>query len=92
MAWFTGEQQKKNYSMSNKNFFDRLVDPTDKSVEPHVVFILWGVLAVIVYGLVQLFLSPDMAKINEFGIAMGSLLGGGGVYAGGTGMQSKVNQ
>jgi len=75
--------------MNNKNFFDKLFDPSEKSVEPHVVFILWGVLAIIAYSLIQICLAPTSPHISEFGIALGSLLGGGGVYAGGTGIQSK---
>jgi hypothetical protein len=66
------------------SFWSKLIDSTDKTVSAHIFFIALALFAIIAYGFIHLLIEPTAFKISDFGVAIGSLLGGGGVYAGGS--------
>lgn len=73
------------------DFFKKLFDIREKSVDACVFFTLIGVCAIVLYGLVQVCLDFKDFHISDFGSAFAFLFTGSGIHATGTGMQSKMS-
>ncbi len=72
------------------DFFKKLLDTREKSVDAVVFFTLIGVCAIVVYGLVQVCLDFKDFHISDFGSSFAFLFTGSGIHATGAGMQNKM--
>lgn len=75
-----------------KGFLEKLVDSTDKSIDQTIVFTGIGLLTIIICGIIWVCLDAKDFQISGLGVAIGSLLGGGGMHAAGTGIQSGMSK
>lgn len=75
-----------------KNFFLKLLDAQDKSVDEAIFFTLLGASAIVIYGFIQVCFYHADFKISDFGEAFTYLFGGQGIHAVGKGIQNLTKQ
>lgn len=74
-----------------KTFWSRMVDSTDRTVEPHIVMMCWSVVAIIICAILIAWLKPEVFSFAGMGAALGTTIGvGGGLGAAGQGLQSRI--
>ena len=77
--------------MEKKNFFDRLFDAKDNSVDAGIFFTFLAIFGLIVYALVQVILNWNNFHLMDFAASCGTIFTGSGVHMISKGAQDKLN-
>ncbi|MDE2099140.1 MAG: hypothetical protein KGL39_17935 [Patescibacteria group bacterium] len=72
------------------NFFAKLFDSSDRTVEAHIVLPAFAILAFIAFSGMDVILLRHAFNPDSYGQGVGWLLSGGGIGAIGQGMQNKM--